>query len=58
MATGRLYIYSGRDMKTTHAGMEISNGDFGVLAENLVKALDMFKVPTQEKGELLAFLDQ
>ena len=56
MATGRPYIYSGRDMKTTHAGMEISNGDFGALVENLVKALDMFKVPMQEKGELLGLL--
>ncbi|MCI0426865.1 MAG: group 1 truncated hemoglobin [Nitrospiraceae bacterium] len=56
MATERPYIYSGRDMKTTHAGMEISNRDFGALVENLVKALDMFKVPTQEKGELLGLL--
>jgi len=56
MATGRPYIYSGRDMKTTYAETEISNGDFGALAENLVKALDMFKVPTQEKGELLGLL--
>ena len=53
MATGRPCTYSGRDMKTTHAGMKTSNGDFGVSVEDLVKALDMFKVPAQEKGEFL-----
>ena len=56
MTTGGPCIYSGRDMKTTHAGMKISNGDFGAFVEDLVKALDMFKVPAQEKGELLGLL--
>ncbi|TKS62375.1 MAG: hemin transporter [Nitrospira sp.] len=56
MATGGPCTYSGRDMKTTHAGMKISNEDFGALVEDLVKALDMFKVPAQEKGELLSLL--
>lgn len=57
MATGGPCIYSGRDMKTTHAGMKIPNGGFGVLVEDLVKALDLFKVLAQEKGELLGFLE-
>lgn len=56
MATGGPCTYTGRDMKTTHAGMNISNADFGALVEDLVKALDMFKVPAQEKGELLGLL--
>ena len=56
MVTGGPCIYSGRDMKTAHAGMKISNGDFGAFLEDLVKALDMFKVPAQEKGELLGLL--
>jgi len=56
MATGGPCTYSGRDMKTTHAGMKIPNGGFGVLVEDLVKALDLFKVLAQEKGELLGFL--
>ena len=56
MATGGPCTYSGRDMKTVHAGMKISNGDFRALLEDLVKALDMFKVPAQEKGELLGLL--
>ena len=56
MATGGPCIYSGQDMKTTHAGMKISNGDFGALVEDLVEALDTFKGPAQEKGEFLSFL--
>jgi hemoglobin len=56
MATGGPCKYSGRDMKTTHAGMKISNADFGALVEDLVKALDTFKVPAQEKSELLGLL--
>jgi len=56
MATGGPCTYSGRDMKTTHAGMKISNGDFEALAEDLVKSLDTFKVPAREKGDLLDLL--
>ena len=44
MATGGPCTYSGRDMKTAHAGMKISNGDFGASVEGLPKALDTFKV--------------
>ena len=54
--TGGPCKYTGRDMKTTHAGMKISNADFGALVEDLVKALDTLKVPAQEKGELLRLL--
>lgn len=56
MATGGPCTYKGRDMKTTHAGMKITNGDFGALVEDLVAALDRLKVPAQEKGELLGLL--
>lgn len=56
MASGGPCIYKGRDMKTTHAGMSISNADFGALVDDLVKALDTFKVPPREKEELLGLL--
>lgn len=56
MAAGGPCIYKGRDMKTTHAGMNISNADFGALVDDLVKALDTFKVPAREKEELLGLL--
>ncbi|MFO0707492.1 MAG: group 1 truncated hemoglobin [Nitrospira sp.] len=56
MATGGPCTYWGRDMKTTHVGMRITNGDFNALVEDLVAALDKFKVPAKEKGELLGLL--
>ena len=55
-ATGGPCTYHGRDMKTTHEGMRISTKDFKALVEDLVAALDKFKVPSQEKNELLALL--
>lgn len=56
MATGGPCIYKGRDMKTTHAGMKITDADFHALVEDLVAALDRFKVPAREKNELLGIL--
>jgi hemoglobin len=56
MATGGPCRYTGRDMKTTHAGMKISNADFGALVEDLTNALDTSKVSASEKGELLGLL--
>src|SRR5204863_2681267 len=54
--TGGPCSYTGRDMKSAHAGMQITDGEFGALVEDLVKTLDKFKVPEKEKGELLAVL--
>jgi hemoglobin len=56
MATGGPCIYTGRDMRTAHAGLGISNADWEHSVELLVMTLDKFKVPEREKGELLAAL--
>jgi hemoglobin len=48
--------YSGRDMESAHRGMNIRGEEFDALVGDLVKSLDKFKVPDQEKGELLALL--
>jgi hemoglobin len=53
-ATGGPEKYSGKDMKTSHTGMKITEEEFGALVEDLIKALDELKVPEKEKGELLA----
>jgi hemoglobin len=55
-ATGGPCSYRGRDMKSTHLGMQISSADFGALVQDLVAALDKFNVPAGEKGELLGLL--
>jgi truncated hemoglobin YjbI len=49
-------IYRGRDMKTAHQGLGISDTDFIAFVEDLVKALDDFKVGMTEKNELLGAL--
>jgi len=49
-------VYSGRDMETAHRGMNIRDDEFNALVGDLVKSLDKFKVPDQEKVELLALL--
>jgi hemoglobin len=55
-ATGGGCEYTGRDMATAHAGMDLVEDEFTALVENLVGALDKFKVPEQEKGEILGAL--
>jgi hemoglobin len=56
VATGGPCQYTGRDMKSAHAGMGITGAQFDALVEDLVKALDKFNVPAEEKGELLGAL--
>jgi hemoglobin len=56
MATGGPCRYSGRDMETSHAGMEIVEEEFTALVEDLSATLDKFKVPAKEKNELLGAL--
>jgi len=55
-ATGGPCTYTGRDMKTTHTGMRISNADFSALVEDLMAALNKFQVPEKEQNELLGLL--
>jgi hemoglobin len=55
-ASGGPCKYTGKDMKAAHQGMGISGADFGALVSDLVAALDKFKVPEKEKGELLGVL--
>ena len=55
-ATGGPCVYMGRDMKTTHGGLGITNADWDAAAKHLSDSLDKFKVPEKEKGEILAFV--
>jgi hemoglobin len=55
-ASGGPCTYTGRDMKTTHAGMGITSTEFDALVGDLVATLNKFKVPPQEKNELLGAL--
>lgn len=55
-AAGGPCAYLGRDMKTAHKGMNISEVEWNATVEALGRALDTRKVPVREKQELLALL--
>jgi hemoglobin len=55
-ATGGPCSYLGKDMKTAHAGMKITEAEWNATVENLVKALDKNNVAAGAKQELLGTL--
>lgn len=55
-ASGGPCQYKGQDMQAAHTGMKLSEADFNALAEDTVIVLDKFKVPAQEKGEVMGML--
>ncbi|HEX9735567.1 MAG TPA: group 1 truncated hemoglobin [Thermoanaerobaculia bacterium] len=54
--TGGPCVYTGRDTKTSHAGIGITEADWDATVAHLVATLDKFKVPHKEKDELLALV--
>jgi hemoglobin len=55
-AAGGPCTYTGRAMRETHDGMQVTAGEFEALVEDLVATLDVFDVPEPEQEELLALL--
>ena len=55
-SAGGLLYYTGRDMKTTHVGMKVSESDWAAMVGHLTATLDAFKVPQAERNEVLAFI--
>src|SRR5215207_10551922 len=56
-AAGGPAYYTGRDMKTSHAGMGISKGDWDVFLRHTRAMLAHFAVGEREQQEVLASLD-
>ena len=54
-AGGPLY-YTGRDMKTSHKGMKISESDWSAFLGHLNATLDAFKVPKAEREQVVGFI--
>lgn len=54
-AGGPLY-YTGRDMKTTHIGMKISESDWSAFLGHLNATLEAFQVPHAERDEVITFI--
>jgi hemoglobin len=55
-ATGGPCSYLGRDMKTTHKGMNVTEAEWTATVENLAKALEKNKVGAKEQQELVGVL--
>lgn len=57
LATGGPVRYDGRDMKSAHAGMKISNPEFDAVLGDLKASLDRLQVPNKEQKELLSVIE-
>ncbi len=55
--TGGPLYYTGRNMKLAHTGMRMSNSDWSVFMVLLTETLNKFNVPSQEKKEVVGFID-
>lgn len=55
-ASGGPCTYTGKSMKESHTGMGVKEEHFNALVEDLVKALDKYKVQDPERTELLTAL--
>ncbi len=54
--TGGSNYYMGRDMKTTHAGLGITQAEWEANMRYMAEALDKYKVPQREREEVLALV--
>ena len=55
-ASGGPCRYQGKDMKSAHTGMKLTDVEFNALAEDTTKALNKFKVPAKEQSEVIGML--
>jgi len=53
-ATGGPCIYTGRDMKTAHTGLHITEQDWQASVKDLTATFDKFKVPEKERADVVA----
>ena len=57
LATGGPTTYQGKDMKSAHADLRISNAEFDAAVGDLKASLDKLQIPNQEQKELLAIVE-
>ena len=53
-ATGGPCYYTGRDMKTAHTGLHITEADWNAAMADLTATLTRFSVPVHEQKEVMA----
>lgn len=57
-AAGGPCIYTGRSMRDSHEGLNISEDDWKAAVDHLVASLDKFKVGKREKDDLLGAISK
>jgi hemoglobin len=57
LATGGPAQYDGKDMKSAHSAMRISNPEFDAAIGDLKASLDKLRIPNKEQKELLAIIE-
>jgi hemoglobin len=57
LATGGPAAYGGKDIKSSHAAMHISNAEFDATVGDLKASLDKLQIPNKEQKELLAIAE-
>lgn len=58
MAAGGPCAYTGRTMKDSHEGLNISEDDWKAAVDHLIASLDKFKVGKREKDDLLGAISK
>lgn len=56
-SAGGPLLYTGRDMRTSHAGMRISSSDWDAFLGHLRAVLKEFQVPPTETAQVLGFVE-
>jgi hemoglobin len=49
-------VYTGREMKTSHAGSGVTKADWDRSVKILIEVLNKFKVPEKEQHDIAALL--
>ena len=56
-SAGGPLLYTGRDNKTSHKGMGISESDWEKFIAHLNATLDNFQLPQQERSDVIGFIE-
>jgi hemoglobin len=57
LASGGPSVYQGKEMKSAHAGLHISNAEFDAAVGDLKATLDKMQIANKEQKELLAIME-
>ena len=56
-SAGGPLLYTGRDNKTSHKGMGVSESDWEIFMGHLNATLDSFQLPQQERSDVIDFVE-